>query len=255
VRHAVDFDYRKDFAYVGITVGEYRMYPKFNLESNTTINNKHTTTTNKYTMGTTFTKLSHVLQWFFNGTSNKEAKLVLLGLDNAGKTTILHRFNDSSNSTTTSRTALRTIQTIPTVGFNVESVTVGRITFSVWDLGGQSCVRNIWKHYYEGVYAVIFVIDCSDCEQRLMEAKTVLQNVLCDDRLDNVPLLVYANKRDVESSKTGEEIIQELELDKLLKNRLWTLQESVGLTGEGLAEGLDWIVKSEDKLNTSSVPS
>merc|ERR1712211_149173 len=110
------------------------------------------------------------------------ARIIMLGLDNAGKTTVLYKLKLGE-----------VVTTIPTIGFNVESVQYKHINFTVWDVGGQTKIRPLWQHYFENSDAVIFVVDSQD-RGRLAEAKEELDGVLNDDRLRNATLLVFNNK-------------------------------------------------------------
>ena len=85
---------------------------------------------------------------------DKEARILVLGLDNAGKTTILYRLQVGT-----------VVSTIPTIGFNVETVTYKNIKFQVWDLGGQSSIRPYWRCYYPNTQAIVYVVDSSDVER------------------------------------------------------------------------------------------
>merc|ERR1712159_783111 len=81
----------------------------------------------------------------------QEMRILMVGLDAAGKTTILYKLKLGEVGTT-----------IPTIGFNVEAVTYKNITFTVWDVGGQDKIRPLWRHYYEDAHGVIFVVDSND---------------------------------------------------------------------------------------------
>ena len=109
-------------------------------------------------MGNTFTK-------WFDSLFQKKVKALMLGLDNAGKTTILYnlKFNEIIN-------------TIPTIGFNVESVDYKNLNLTIWDIGGQSKLRKLWRHYYQNTNVLIFVIDSSDID-RIQEVKEELHHI------------------------------------------------------------------------------
>ena len=98
--------------------------------------------------------------------SNMKAKILMIGLDNAGKTTILYKMK--LNEVVTS---------VPTVGFNVENIKYKNLEFNVWDIGGQTKLRQLWHHYYDNTDAVIYVLDSSD-EERMQLAKETLEGVL-----------------------------------------------------------------------------
>ena len=127
--------------------------------------------------------ISHLFASFLE--CEKEHKLLMLGLDAAGKTTILNRLNLGEISTT-----------VPTIGFNIETVKYKQITFSAWDLDGQSLIRKWWSHYYKGTSAVIFVVDSNDTN-RFELAKKEVDAITQAPELENVPLLVFANKQDL----------------------------------------------------------
>ncbi|KAA0201026.1 ADP-ribosylation factor [Fasciolopsis buskii] len=115
----------------------------------------------------------------------KEIRVLMLGLDAAGKTTILYRLK-LGNSVTT----------IPTVGFNVETVTYKNVRFNVWDVGGQEKIRPLWRHYYTGSQGLIFVVDSSDRE-RIEEARQELHKIANDREMQDAVILVFANKQDL----------------------------------------------------------
>ena len=129
--------------------------------------------------------ISTLMDRFFGATP---ARIVMLGLDNAGKTTILYKLKLGE-----------VVTSIPTIGFNVETVVYKHIEFTVWDVGGQTAIRPLWQHYYQDTDAVIFVVDSSDPD-RFEQAKDEMENVLRDDRLRNASLLVLANKNDMPGS-------------------------------------------------------
>eukprot|EP01041_Mallomonas_annulata_P003353 gene3353-6637_t len=158
-------------------------------------------------------------------------RLIVVGLDAAGKTTILYKLKVGE-----------TVCTIPTVGFNVETVRYKNIEFTCWDIGGQNKIRQLWHHYYEGTHGVIFTVDAND-RSRLEEAKYELYRVMGDDHLRDAALLVYANKMDLPHSMSVSEIAEALGLSSKLRNRKWHVKASVAVSGEGLYEGLDWLGK------------
>lgn len=116
---------------------------------------------------------------------SKEMRLLMLGLDAAGKTTILYKLKLNQDVTT-----------IPTVGFNVETVTYKNVKFNVWDVGGQDKIRPLWRHYYTGTQGLVFVVDSQDRE-RIDEAKQELHRILTDREMKECLLLVFANKQDL----------------------------------------------------------
>jgi ADP-ribosylation factor-like protein 5B len=106
-----------------------------------------------------------------------------VGLDNAGKTTALYKLSLG-----------QTVSTAPTIGSNVEKIQVGNLAFEIWDLGGQASLRSSWSLYFNGVNAIIVVIDSSD-RTRIPIAKQELYQILATRELEAVPLLLLANKQ------------------------------------------------------------
>ncbi|KAJ3205620.1 Arf GTPase arl1 [Dinochytrium kinnereticum] len=162
---------------------------------------------------------------------SKEVRILVLGIDGAGKTTILYRMQIGE-----------VVTTIPTIGFNVETVTYKNIKFQVWDLGGQTSIRPYWRCYYANTDAIIYVVDSADRE-RIGITKTELSQMLEEEELRTASLLVFANKQDVKGAMTAAEVAEELGLSDL-KSRQWTIFKCSALTGDGLTEGLDWLVNA-----------
>ena len=113
---------------------------------------------------------------------------------------------------------------------------------NVWDIGGQKAIRPYWKNYYENTDGLVYVVDSSD-EVRLKECTEELQALLAEDNLKNVPLLVFANKQDLQFALDAEEILNTLSLMEI-KDRTWTIQACSAVTKEGLQEGMEWLVKT-----------
>merc|ERR1711918_200339 len=164
----------------------------------------------------------------------RETRLIMVGLDAAGKTTILYKFKLGE-----------VVTTIPTVGFNVESVEYKNISFTVWDIGGQDKIRKLWRYYYQGSDGLIFVIDSSD-RDRIEDAREELSKMLIDEEMKDAALLVLANKQDLPNSFSTAEVTEKLGLHNL-KNRPWFIQSTCATTGDGPYEGLDWLARSLSK--------
>jgi ADP-ribosylation factor protein 6 len=133
---------------------------------------------------------------------SKEMRLLMLGLDAAGKTSKLPLSPSIQTHTNRSQAILynlkleQDVTTIPTVGFNVETVTYKNTKFNVWDVGGQDKIRPLWRHYFSGTQGLVFVVDSSD-KDRIDEARTELQRIIQDREMKDALLLVFANKQDV----------------------------------------------------------
>lgn len=153
----------------------------------------------------------------------------MLGLDNAGKTTILYKLKLGKTS-----------KTVPTVGFNVETVKHKNVSFAVWDCGGQERIRPLWRHYFTGTNALIYVVDSSDLG-RLEESKKELLRVINDKELANSLLIVLANKQDVLGSIKPKELIERFQLNDLTGEHIWSVIPTIAIDGTGLVEALNWI--------------
>lgn len=159
---------------------------------------------------------------------NQEVRILMVGLDNAGKTTILYQLR-----------LHEVISTVPTIGFNVETVNYKNISFTVWDIGGQDKIRNLWRVYLKGSQGLIFVIDSSD-KQRIEEAKGELFRLLEEEDLQGAHVLVFANKQDVVGAAAVTDIRDRLGLNDI-RTHNWFIQPTCALKGEGLHDGLDWL--------------
>ncbi|KAF2461068.1 ADP-ribosylation factor family-domain-containing protein [Lineolata rhizophorae] len=173
-------------------------------------------------MGLTFSKLFDKL-W-----GKKEMRILMVGLDAAGKTTILYKLKLGE-----------IVTTIPTIGFNVETVEYKNIQFTVWDVGGQDKIRPLWRHYFQNTQGIIFVVDSND-RDRIVEAREELQRMLNEDELRDALLLVFANKQDLPNAMNAAEITDKLGLHSLTQ-RAWYIQSTCATSGDGLYEGLEWL--------------
>jgi len=176
-------------------------------------------------MGALFSRL------FSSVFGSKEIRILILGLDGAGKTTILYRLQVGE-----------VVTTIPTIGFNVESVTYKNLKFQVWDLGGQTSIRPYWRCYYANTDAVIYVVDSQD-KDRVGISKQELLAMLEEDELKKAILCVFANKQDMEGAMTATEVSNALGLSAL-KTRTWSIFKTSALKGDGLEEAMDWLVEA-----------
>ncbi|CAM9517217.1 unnamed protein product [Chrysoparadoxa australica] len=158
----------------------------------------------------------------------KEMRILMVGLDAAGKTTILYKLKLGE-----------VVTTIPTIGFNVETVEYKNISFTVWDVGGQDKIRPLWRHYYQNTQGLIFVVDSND-RDRVDAARDELHRMLNEDELRDSILLVFANKQDLPNAMSAAEMTDKLGLHGL-RHRQWYIQACCATTGDGLYEGLDWL--------------
>ncbi|KAK3567470.1 hypothetical protein QTP86_019982 [Hemibagrus guttatus] len=151
---------------------------------------------------------------------NLEHKVIIVGLDNAGKTTILYQF-----------LMKEVVHTSPTIGSNVEEIVVKNTHFLMWDIGGQESLRSSWNTYYSNTEFIILVVDSTDRE-RLAISKEELYRMLAHEDLRKAAVLIFANKQDMKGCMSAAEISKYLTLSSI-KDHPWHIQSCCALTGEG----------------------
>ena len=166
-----------------------------------------------------------------------EKRFIIIGLDGAGKTSILRRLTKKDS-----------IDTEPTVGLSVEQIVHQNCVLTFWDLAGAATF--LWKHYYHNTNAIVFVVDSTD-HDRIDLAKDELANAVLDSDLSGCPLLVYGNKQDKEGAMNAEELAEVLEFDKLPSTHKFLVLCSAA-TSEGIFEGLEKIAEVLIKLTPGS---
>ena len=158
----------------------------------------------------------------------KEARILVFGLDGAGKTSIIYRLKTG-----------KLVNTIPTIGFNVETFKYKGLDIMVWDVGGQDKIRVLWKHYYKNTDGLIFVVDSNDPD--IIEyAAEELKNMLAEQDLANCPVLIMANKQDLKGALSPETIEDKMGM-KSLYGKIYHVEGTSAATGKGLKEGLNWL--------------
>ncbi|XP_039624567.1 ADP-ribosylation factor-like protein 2 [Polypterus senegalus] len=159
----------------------------------------------------------------------REVRLLMLGLDNAGKTTILKKFNGEDISTIS-----------PTLGFNIKTLEHRGFKLNIWDVGGQKSLRSYWRNYFESTDGLIWVVDSAD-RHRLEDCKKELSGLLLEERLAGATLIVFANKQDLPGALSKDTIKQALDLDNI-KTHHWCIMDCSAVTGENLLAGIDWLL-------------
>ncbi|KAI9281590.1 ADP-ribosylation factor family-domain-containing protein [Sporodiniella umbellata] len=164
-----------------------------------------------------------------NRQNEKEMRILMLGLDNAGKTTILKKINGEPIDTIS-----------PTLGFNIKTLEHENYKLNIWDVGGQKSIRSYWRNYFEQTDALVWVVDSAD-RLRLNDCKKELQQLLQEERLAGATLLVFANKQDITGALSEKEIKDVLELEDI-KSHHWAILACSAVTGCNLLKGMDWVV-------------
>lgn len=171
------------------------------------------------------------LKGLLESLGKSEARILMLGLDAAGKTTILYKLKLNE-----------TVSSIPTIGFNVETVSpVKNVTFTVWDVGGQDKIRPLWKHYFHNTEGLVYVVDSADRE-RVNEAKDELFWILDSDEMRGVPVVILANKQDLPNAVQSSDLAQKLGLNQI-RTHPWFIQGTCATNGDGLLEAMQELGK------------
>ena len=159
---------------------------------------------------------------------NKEARILFLGLDGAGKTSLLYRLKEGKK-----------IQTIPTIGFNYELLSYKGLNFTVWDVGGQDKIRVLWKHYYLNTDWIVFIIDSNEPD-RIEDADEELRKMLAEEELAKCPVLIMANKQDIEGCLKPGDVEEKMGM-KRYEGRTYHVEGTSVKTGMGIEESLNWL--------------
>lgn len=160
--------------------------------------------------------------------TDNEARILVLGLDNSGKTTILKKLSEEDVS-----------HIMPTQGFNIKSLMQDGFKLNVWDIGGQKSIRPYWRNYFDQTDALVYVIDSAD-SKRMEETTIELQQLLDEEKLQDIPVLIFANKQDLMNAVDVEDIKEEI---KMVNGRNWTIIPCSAKTAEGLQDGMEWLVE------------
>uniref|UniRef100_A0A182W1X0 ADP-ribosylation factor-like protein 6 n=1 Tax=Anopheles minimus TaxID=112268 RepID=A0A182W1X0_9DIPT len=175
-----------------------------------------------------FDKLANMLK-----IKKEQINILVVGLNNSGKSTIVNHFKNPNE---------RTSIVVPTVGFSVERFENQGVFFTAFDMSGATRYRSLWEHHFKSCQGIVFVIDSSD-RMRLVVVKDELEILLQHPDIANrrIPILFFANKMDCTDALSSVKIAAGLGLEKI-KDKPWHISSSNALTGEGLQDGVQWMV-------------
>lgn len=182
-----------------------------------------------------------LLSGFYRALTQKdEYSVLILGLDNAGKTTFLEA---AKTTFTKGYRGVNPSKITATVGLNIGSIQADGVELNFWDLGGQEELQALWDKYYAEAHAVIYTIDSND-RDRIQESKKTFDAMISNENLTGVPLLVLANKQDLPECMGVREVkpIFQDNVDNIGSRECMVLPTS-GLTGDGVQEGIEWLVQ------------
>lgn len=183
-----------------------------------------------------FTLLYGLWKYLFQ---KDEYFILILGLDNAGKTTFLEQ---TKTKFTKGYRGLNPAKITATVGLNIGRIDIHGVRLNFWDLGGQEELQSLWDKYYAECHAVIYIIDSSDSE-RLDESRDSFDKMVSSEALNGVPLLVVANKQDIPDSLPVEKVKDVFRDSRhLIGRRDCHVLATSALHGDGVHEGIEWVV-------------
>lgn len=165
------------------------------------------------------------------GEEDRSFKILILGLDKAGKTTILEKIQGKMDG-----------EPVPTIGYNHQKVKMRNVSLDTWDLSGQERMRKIWKHYFVDTGGIIFVVDWTDFD-RIDIARDELNYLLAEPELDDIPMLILANKQDLPEAMGVSKLRKNLGIVEEEQRRPCKIQEASAILDEGLEQGFEWMVK------------
>lgn len=166
----------------------------------------------------------------------QEIRILVLGLDNAGKSSVLCSLLGSNDLS----------QISPTLGFDIQTISSkSGITCNLWDVGGQETIRHFWRNYFEETDGLLWVVDSADMA-RLEMCRKQLEQVLQEERLVGIPVLILANKQDLPGALSVQAIAQKLNL-RAMGTRTWEIKPCSALQGTANVELLEWLVDEVSK--------
>ncbi|KAL4227016.1 ADP-ribosylation factor-like protein 6 [Mactra antiquata] len=168
------------------------------------------------------------------GFKKNEANILVVGLDNSGKSTILNFLKQGDKNVP--------VDTVPTIGLNVEKMKAANIEITAFDMSGQGRYRPLWEQYYKECQGIIFVVDSSD-KLRVVVARDELERMMKHPDLErrNVPVLFFANKMDKRDAVSSVKVSTLMGLNEVIHNKNWHIVASNAINGDGIDEGITWL--------------
>jgi ADP-ribosylation factor-like protein 8 len=178
------------------------------------------------------------VDWLRSKFFSTEMELTLVGLQNAGKTTLVHVLAQGEFQE----------DMIPTVGFNMKKVSKGNVQMKLWDVGGQSKFRSMWERYCRGVSAIVYVVDAAAGDDVTLAAKDELHDLLSKPALQGIPVLVLGNKNDLPGALGSEELVDKLDLRGLQGSGREVACYSISAKNQNnIDKTMDWLLKHAKK--------
>lgn len=182
------------------------------------------------------------LDWFRSLFFKQEMEITLVGLQNAGKTTLVNVISNGEFSE----------DMIPTIGFNMKKVSKGKVTMKMWDVGGQSKFRSMWERYCRGVNAIVYVVDAAADEATIEDARQELQELISKPALAGIPLLVLGNKNDIAGALSSEKLVEKMDLRSIGDGREVACYSISAKNSVNIDKTLEWLTKHSKKKTASS---
>eukprot|EP00638_Chattonella_subsalsa_P010526 CAMPEP_0117786790 /NCGR_PEP_ID=MMETSP0948-20121206/6036_1 /TAXON_ID=44440 /ORGANISM="Chattonella subsalsa, Strain CCMP2191" /LENGTH=177 /DNA_ID=CAMNT_0005615849 /DNA_START=53 /DNA_END=586 /DNA_ORIENTATION=- len=174
--------------------------------------------------------MGNFFQRMIDSLYSKKLEVVLVGLENSGKTTLMNVIASG-----------HPVETCPTIGLNVKVIRKGGVQMKCWDIGGQAQYRSEWGRYTRGCDVIIYVVDAHAMDLVSL-ARKELHRLLEDRELATTPILILANKIDLEPHISEAELIRELNLDYIVDNP-WIVIPVSALKVVNIDQVVSWLLK------------
>jgi len=177
-------------------------------------------------------------EWMFR---RDRFQVLLVGLDNAGKTTFLEQIKLKYDG----GSVVPFDKIPPTVGQNIGKLKIGKVDLLVWDLGGQPGLRGIWDKYSGEAHAIIYMVDCTD-PARFPESREAFEAILSREDATDAPVLLLANKVDLEDLAHADAVGEAMRIVSICDVRSGHMHTISAKTGEGIEDAMNWLLGAMD---------